>query len=553
MYHTCICALRKAIMNSIMSLALAEPIILTLFVLRKAVKSPYFTFLIVILSSYSLSRALSIGAISSHFPLSSFMCLTAVLSSHFVESDKNGFGECSQLIDSVEELGGDGPKVAAYLRVSKKTQVKGFSLEAQRDALNKLKSKLKPSKIFWFIDAGKSSKSPEDFDKLKISPISKLRETKEIQELWVFNVDRIGRVCRKLLYFFLEFCDDGGTIRTPDKAYNMEDLASIITYVLEAHTAEKANKNRCAAAVAGKARAFRQKRWNKPVPLGYRKDVWLQKRSNFEPLIKDIYQLFLTERNLESVRKRLKNFTELLTKPLTRSQIRRILSDPVYMGKPEHLGEVVIDTDLAFISEETFQKSLEILKKIQEKYKPQRMGPLEKLATSRPITFLQVLEVFELHHRVCGGVVWKNGTTDDEGPWQQLLRCKKCKTFWRLPPIKTDKSKNQSGTFDRDSMGGLNYDNLPPQTLKKNNAKQRNDGTSKPTILSRPKSEQSSSTNDKISGLDLLGHPINGSPEFCKKKPKKSRQNSVKKTKRVCQEKRKTLENFWSEERDKDV
>jgi hypothetical protein len=102
-------------------------------------------------------------------------------------------------------------------------------------------------------------------------------------------------------------------------------------------------------------------------------------------------------------------------------------------------------------------------------------------------------------------------------------------------------------------MGGLNYDNLSPQTLKKNNAKQRNDGTLKSTILSRPKSEQSSSTNDKISGLDLLGHPINGSPEFCKKKPKKSRQNSVKKTKRVCQEKRKTLENFWSEERDKDV
>ena len=442
---------RKPFNASMMRSALAEPIILTLFVLRKAVKSPYFTFLIVILSSYSLSRALSIGAISSHLSLSSLMCLTVVLSTHFVGSDKSGLAESSQLIDSVEDLGGDGPKVAAYLRVSKK-KLKSFSLEAQRDAINKLKSELKPSKIYWFIDDGKSSKSPEDFDKLKISSISKLRETKEIQELWVFKVNRIGRVCKKLLYFYLDFCDDGGIIRDSEKVYDMKDLASIITFVLEAHAAEKANKDRAAAAVAGKARAFKQKRWNKPVPLGYRKDVWLQRRSEFEPLITDVYRLFLAERNLESVRERLRNFTELLTKPLTRSQIRRILSDPVYMGKPEHLGEVVIDTDLAFISEETFQKSLEILKKIQEKYKPQRMGPLEKLATSRPITFLQVLEVFELHHRVCGGVVWKNGTTDDEGPWQQLLRCKKCKTFWRLPPIKTDKSKNHNAT-----KGATNY------------------------------------------------------------------------------------------------
>jgi DNA invertase Pin-like site-specific DNA recombinase len=507
---------------------LAEHIILTLNVLRKAIKSPHFTFLLAILSSYFLSNALSTETNPSHLPLPSLIFFTVVLSSHSVGTDESGLDGRSQLIDSIEELGGDGPRVAAYLRISKK-KFTSFSLAAQRDAMNKLKNDLKPSKIYWFIDDGKSSKSPEDFDKLKISSISKLRETKEIQELWVFNVDRIGRVCRKLLYFFLEFCDDGGTIRTPDKAYNMEDLASIITFVLEAHAAEKANKNRRAAAIAGKARAFKQKRWNKPVPLGYQKEGWLQKQTEFAPLIREVHQLLLTWENLESVRKRLGNFTTLLTKPLTRSQIRRILSDPVYIGKPEHLGEVVIDPDLAFIDEGTSQKSLEVLAKIQERCKPRRMGPLEKLAASRPITFLQVLETFELHHRGCGGVVWKNGTTHDEGPWQQLFRCKKCETFWRLPPINPNQGKHQAGIFNNDSMGGLNFDNQSPLALKKHNARKGNDGSSDPIRQRLPKSERHfSSTSGKVIGLDLLGHPINDYPR-CVKRNQKSPSRIVRK------------------------
>ena len=325
----------------------------------------------------------------------------------------------------------------------------------------------------------------------------------------------------------------------------MKDLASIIQFVLEAHAAEKANKDRAAAAVAGKARAFKQKRWNKPVPLGYRKEGWLQKQTEFVPLIREVYQLFLRWENLESARKRLGDFRALLTKPLTRSQIRRILSDPVYIGKPEHLGEVVIDPDLAFIDEETFRKSLEVLAKIQERCKPKRMGPLEELAVSKPITFLQVLEMFELHHRGCGGVVRKNGTTHDEGPWQQLLNCKKCETFWRLPPIKPNQGKHQAGAFDKDSMGGLNFDNQSPSTLKKHNARKGNDSSSDLVRQRLPKSERhSSSTDSKIIGFDLLGHPINDYPR-CLRRNQKSPSRIVRKKSNISPKKEQDLDNFW--------
>ena len=519
--------------------ALAELRILSINALRTAIISSYFVSIVAILSSHLF---LGLGTTLSHLVLPSFALLAPFLSNNFAESDKNNLSEHFKWIDYVEDLGGDGPKVAAYLRISKKKK-ESYSLEAQRDAINKMKNKFKPSKVYWFIDDGKSSKSPEDFDKLKINSIWKLRERKEIQELWVFKVNRMGRVCKKLLYFYLDFCDDGGIIRDSEKSYDMKELANIILFVLEAHAAEKANKDRAAAAVAGKARSFKQKRWNKPVPKGYKKTVWLQKQPNFEQLINDIYNLFLKEENLESVRKDLRNFAQLLPKPLTVPQIRRILSDPIYIGKPEHLGEVVLDPDLAFVDEKTFRKSLEILTKIQERCKTKRLGPLENCATSTPITFLQMLEIFELHHRGCGGVVWKNGTTNDEGPWQQLFRCKGCKKFWRLPPIKTDQNKRKTAAFNKDSMGGLNFDTVLPKTLK--NRKTEKEGNCS--------SDLTSQTLSKSENAVLLGNSINCSLKSRKKNPKKSIQNDGKKTKREGQGHNKTLENFRSGERDKDA
>jgi len=423
--------------------------------------SSCFVFIIPILLSHFFSQALCTGMISSHSPLALFI-FAAVLGNHFADSDTNAYGG-SQPLDYVEDLGGAGPRVAVYLRQSKK-KAGSFSIEAQRDAMNEMKDKYKPSRIYWFVDQ-RSSKSARDFDKLKINWILELRERKEVEELWIFLIDRMGRVFRKLVYFFLEFCDDGGIIRTPERAYGMEDL---LDFVREADQSQKANEVRVKAVVSAKARGFRQKRWNKrAVPLGYtRKDHWLEKLPGFEQLIIEIYSLFLTTKNLRYVSKRLGTFGGLLAKALNPDRVRRVVSDPVYIGKPEHMGAVVIDPNLAFIDEETFRKSREILTKIQERYRPKRIGPLESLAISKPITFLQILEFFELHHRGCGGLVVKNGTTNDEGLWQQLFKCNKCRDFWRLPPIKCGAYKG-CGAAGKDSMGGLNFDNSARLPLDK--------------------------------------------------------------------------------------
>lgn len=343
------------------------------------------------------------------------------------------------IADYVEVLGGVGPKVAAYIRISKKGQ-SDYSMDGQSDVINDLKEKVKPSKIYWFYDYGKSSKSDKDFDKLKLKRILKLKLSGEVDELWVFGVDRMGRVSRRLAYFYLEFSDSGGIIRTPERVFGRDDL---LEFVREADVAEKANRNRVKAVIAGTVRSFKLKHWNKKgPPLGCApKDKWLQKRPEFDIWIKKVSIVFHETKCLQSICNRLGTFGGLLAKPLTPKQAKRFLTDPLYIGKPERYGVVVPDEDLVFIDEETRRKNLEILAQIKRKWRPKRIGPMEELAIYKPITYLQTVQIWEWHHRTCGGLVRKNGTTKDEGIWQQLYSCNTCGDGWRLPLLNNDSSR----------------------------------------------------------------------------------------------------------------
>ena len=448
--------------------ALAGRILLLIKILRKAyISSYFFASLIVIvsvaiLSSYFLTSFIARGAVSSyHIARASTFLFSTILCCTFArESDGGGpedHKEISQSADWVEYSGGNGPRVAAYLRVSTSRQAKeGFSLEAQREQLNKLKNECKPFRIYWFRDAGKSG---VDFDKRKINAILELKEKGKITELWATNIDRIGRECRKLLYFFLEFCDDGAIIRTPEREYILKDLSSFLIYVIEAHTSEQANRRRTEAAIAGKAQSFKQKRWNKATPPGYRKEIWLEKIPEWEPLIEEAYSLFLRKKNMEFVRRLVnKKYKHLLSEPLTRARIKRILSDPVYIGKPEHLGQVVLDASLAYVDEETFFESLETLESIRKRYKPDRVGPMEELAVTQPISVLEFLNQFDRHHRGCGGLVTKNGTKKDARVPQQILICNECGKQWKYPTLAQLK-KIQEQFSRKNSIGPLVFEN----------------------------------------------------------------------------------------------
>ena len=335
----------------------------------------------------------------------------------------------------VEELGGNGPRVAAYLRVSTGKQAReGLSLEVQKKILEGLRDKLKPSKIYWFVDPGISG---EDFDRRKIKKILELRKRKEIEELWVTQIDRIGRECRLSLLFFLEFSEDGGIIRTPERTYSTKELADILIFAIESYGAQAENRRRAERAAASKMQNFKNKKWNKPVPFGYRKDGgWIRKiGDDYGSIVKEIYDLFGKLRSISKVTKRINaKYGDLISKPLTRAQVKRILTDPVYIGKPSHMDVTVVDESLRYVSDEIFDECQKILKKVREKYKQQKISPLAKLVLTYDVSILDFLtDIIEFHHKGCGGLLIKNGTRPSQQGLQQAYWCKKCGCQFRVP------------------------------------------------------------------------------------------------------------------------
>lgn len=338
----------------------------------------------------------------------------------------------SKNMDWVEQLGGNGPRVAAYLRVSTSKQVKGQSLEVQRELINKMKEIHRSSIIYGFIDPGKSGK---DFDKRKTKVISELAEKRLIDELWITQVDRLGRECKKLLLLCLNLCEERVTIRTPEREYNLNDILGVLTLAFEAYRAEAENISRVKRVMASKARLFKLKKWNKPVSLGYgRLDSWIEKLPEWEQLVIDAFAKLLERKSLESVRKFINaKYCSFLARPLTRSQIRRLLSDPVYAGQPRYLGEVVTDRSLAFISMETFIESQKILEKILSKHKPKVDDPVKDLVEKYGISALDFLDEIDLVHKCCGGLVRKNGTRTYRYITRRIFECKKCQRQWIVP------------------------------------------------------------------------------------------------------------------------
>jgi len=344
----------------------------------------------------------------------------------------------------VEKLGESGPRVAAYLRVSTERQVHGLSLEVQKERLDKMKMELKPSIVYWFVDAGLSG---EDFDRRKLKRILELREKKQVDELWVTHIDRIGRTCRKSLLFFLQFSEDDGIIRTPEKSFTTKELVDILIYTIESFGAESENKRRAERANASKIQNFKCRKWNKPIPLGYiRSGSWIAKEKKYEPLIKEIFSTFRHHKNISKTEKIINNnYGKILNKMLTRSRLKRILSDPVYVGRPTFMGVTVIDESLRYVDDETFYECQKLLRiEAEEKRELNKLSTIAQLALTYDISLLDFLEqVVDFYHKECGGKLVRNGPRFEGLIQQQAFRCNSCGSEFRIPTRSMLKSLSQ--------------------------------------------------------------------------------------------------------------
>jgi len=322
-------------------------------------------------------------------------------------------------IDRVERLAKSGISVVAYLRVSTFRQVLGKSLECQERELRARAKQVGAALIYWIIDAGKSGR---DFSARKLGMVLALAAAGKINKLVISEIDRIGRKSLQLLGFLLQLRGYGVTIVTPAQELDVEKLGDFIFTAVKAFAAEDQNNIRGYVALRSKVQAFSKRIWNLDVPIAYqKKKSWIAKVPVWDPIINKIFNLFLKYKSYGLVCKIVNDlFSGFLKKPLTRQQVRQILVNPVYVGKPRYCGEVaekkfpdavIVDHSLAYVSEDVFEKVQTVIAAKSEKYS-RRKKPVEELVEAFGLEVLDFLPHVRVHCPRCNSEMRGGGGSD---------------------------------------------------------------------------------------------------------------------------------------------
>jgi site-specific DNA recombinase len=243
-------------------------------------------------------------------------------------------------IDKVIHLQNEGKKGAGYVRVSTRRQAQqGKSLKAQEEELIRLAESRGISTLYLFIDA----KSGRNFSGRKLIAILQLAQLKEISEFLVSDIDRIGRETFELLGFMLQLRALGVLTITPKEEIDLKSLMHLVLASFKAYGAQEENARRTYAALRSQIHNFKNHMWNMHVPFGYRKaEKWIEKIPEYKPIIKDIFNCFLEYGDYSKVAESVNaKYRDLLQKPLNPELVARILTNPVFIGKPTFGGEKV--------------------------------------------------------------------------------------------------------------------------------------------------------------------------------------------------------------------
>nr|WP_294444979.1 recombinase family protein [uncultured Blautia sp.] len=236
-------------------------------------------------------------------------------------------------------------KCYIYIRVSTAMQVDGYSLEAQKDRLTKFAEFQDMEVVREYCDAGKSGKSitgrPEFTQMLQ-----DVADDKDgVEYILVFKLSRFGRNAADVLNS-LQYIQDFGVnlICVEDGIDSSKDSGKLTITVLSA-VAEIERENILVQTMEGRKQKAREGKWNGgQAPFGYtldsKKGMLLVNPEEAE-IVKIIFNKFVNEGlGADSISNYLNQHGYVKTKYrshelnyFTRSLVRKILDNPVYIGK----------------------------------------------------------------------------------------------------------------------------------------------------------------------------------------------------------------------------
>jgi DNA invertase Pin-like site-specific DNA recombinase len=327
-------------------------------------------------------------------------------------------------------LGGTGPRVVLYIRVSSYKQANGPSPEAQEDELIKLAKSLNPSEIYVLFDYAKSGK--EDSTR-KTRLIVRMQRANLVDELLVRHVDRAGREAWDLAELCMPFIRRGGKVRTLERVYEHkpDDFGALSD---EFVAAEKQNIRNLESMRASKEKIFLEGNWNhSSIPPSYRKKEgtnWIERDPEWEGVMDAMLKTFLEKRSWSET---LAVVPEKLRSKVKRDSLRNLFHNPVIFGQPRMMRVVRPDESLRWFRDEMEAQLAVVFAEIEAKHEDRADEVFAERLVEDYYSLAPLLIRVHQHTLECGCYFLLDGTYTDEDGRHLKMVCKEKKHWLEFP------------------------------------------------------------------------------------------------------------------------
>lgn len=287
-----------------------------------------------------------------------------------------------------------------------------------------------------------------DFNRDGIQKVFRLAQREEVGYLLTQSVDRIGRSAAETLYFIHILqaeCDV--TLVTSDGERDTSSIHGLMHTTLLSLMAEVQNDIRTTKAKKSRVRGFLEKKnwhcYSPVVPLGYSNDGsgWLEQDPSEVAAVRDLFEVFV---NCETYAETERKINAEHGDVLDGHNVQTLLTDPVYIGKPQLPEDWVIDLpydneldepELQIVEEETFEKAQSIIDRKNRRHSSDEdtYDIVDFVEEFDLFTVIESSQPAKLLHD-CGEPMVKSGQRTLKDDIQtHLYRCPECDEYRKWP------------------------------------------------------------------------------------------------------------------------
>jgi site-specific DNA recombinase len=244
-----------------------------------------------------------------------------------------------------------------YCRVSTDEQRKsGYSIPSQ---IRNLQDKMKTDSVEPVCDPIIEAESGRDFQRKGLSKVMEFAIQHSIDYLYILDLDRLGRNVAETPYLMYKLKEEADVItRTIKEEFDFKQPIDFVLAVLKSFPGAVESIQLGERTQRGKIEKFRSGKWVGPIPRGYTKNAAgeLAKVNILQGILVGIFRTFERTGSLKETTKIANEKYTQENGILSVSQIRAIITNPVYIGRPKYGAVEISNPSLAIIPPDLFEK-----------------------------------------------------------------------------------------------------------------------------------------------------------------------------------------------------